>query len=108
MSLVYSIIRSFRDEILFILKKFQPGSNAISFYNEHPYTCCRKEDPFQGLRMGSCLTLGNELSAKAKDIIGKGCPGREQQGERTQENHSAAWLTVSGFMGRGLVSFLCL
>ena len=24
--------------------------------------CCRKGDPFQGPRMGSCLTLGNELS----------------------------------------------
>ena len=24
--------------------------------------CCRKEDPFQGLKLGSCLTLGNELS----------------------------------------------
>ena len=24
--------------------------------------CCRKGDPFQGLRVGSCLTLRNELS----------------------------------------------
>ena len=24
--------------------------------------CCRKGDPFQGLKLGSCLTLGNELS----------------------------------------------
>ena len=24
--------------------------------------CCRKEDPFQGPKLGSCLTLGNELS----------------------------------------------
>ena len=24
--------------------------------------CCRKGDPFQGLTLGSCLTLGNELS----------------------------------------------
>ena len=24
--------------------------------------CCRKRDPFQGLKLGSCLTLGNELS----------------------------------------------
>ena len=28
----------------------------------HSYTCRRKRDPFQGLRVGSCLTLGNELS----------------------------------------------
>ena len=24
--------------------------------------CCRKADPFQGLKLGSCLTLGDELS----------------------------------------------
>ena len=24
--------------------------------------CCRKADPFQGPKLGSCLTLGNELS----------------------------------------------
>ena len=40
--------------------------------------CCRKGDPFEGLRVGSCLTLENELSEethtdKAKDFIGKGC-----------------------------------
>ena len=28
----------------------------------HPWNCCRKGDLFQGLRLGSCLTLGNELS----------------------------------------------
>ena len=27
-----------------------------------PSACCRKGDPFQGLKLGSCLTLGNELS----------------------------------------------
>ena len=25
-------------------------------------SCCRKEDPFQGQKVGSCLTLRNELS----------------------------------------------
>ena len=45
--------------------------------------CCRKGDPFQGLKLGSCLTLGNELSEethadKARDFIGKGHPGGEQ------------------------------
>ena len=37
----------------------------------------------QGLKLGSCLTLGNELSEethadKARDFIGKGHPGGEQ------------------------------
>ena len=44
--------------------------------------CCRKWDPFQGLKLGSCLTLRNESSKethadKARDFIGKGCPGGE-------------------------------
>ena len=44
----------------------------------------RRDNPFQGLRMGSCLTLRNELSKetcadKAKDFTGEGRPGREQQ-----------------------------
>ena len=45
--------------------------------------CCRKADPFHGLKLGSCLTLGNELSEetradKARDFTGKGQPGGEQ------------------------------
>ena len=39
--------------------------------------CYRKGDPFQGPKLGSCLTLGNELSEetradKARDFIGQG------------------------------------
>ena len=62
--------------------------------------CCRKRDPFQGPKLGSCLTLRNELSedahvlTKQETLLGKGA----------QETHSAAWLTVSGFMVMGLVS----
>ena len=39
--------------------------------------CCRKGDPFQGLKLGSCLTLGNELSeethllTKQEILLGK-------------------------------------
>ena len=41
---------------------------------------------FQGLRLGSCLTFGNELSEetgadKARDITGKQHPGEQQQGK---------------------------
>ena len=35
---------------------------------------------------------------KAKDFIGKGRLGGEQQGKGTRENCSATWLAVSGFM----------
>ena len=64
--------------------------------------------------MDSCLTLGNELSAedtcadKARDFIGKGHPGGEQQGKGTQENCSPTWLAVSSFMVMELVSGLSL
>ena len=76
--------------------------------------CCRKGDPFQDPKLGSCLTLGNELSEethiadKARDFIGKGHPGGEQEGKGTQENCSVTWLAVSGFMVMGLVSGLFL
>ena len=66
---------------------------------ESSWNCCRKGDPFQGLKLGSCLTLGNELSEethadKARDFIGKGHPGGEQEGKGTQENCSAVWPAV--------------
>ena len=71
----------------------------------------RKGDPFQGLRVGSCLTLGNELSEERSAIqvrafIGKGCWGGGQEGEVNGENCSATWLTVSDFIVIGLVSGL--
>ena len=40
--------------------------------------CCRKVDPFRGLKLGSCLTLGNELYeetrvlTKQEILLGKG------------------------------------
>ena len=43
-----------------------------------PWVCCRKVDPFQGPKLGSCLTLGNELSkethvlTKQEILLGKG------------------------------------
>ena len=70
-------------------------------------------DPFQGPKLGSCLTLRNELSEetcadKARDFIGKGHRGGEQSGKGSQENCPATWLTISGFMVMGLVSGLSL
>lgn len=69
---------------------------------------CRKRDPFQGPNRGSSLTLRNEFTHadKAKDFFGKRCPGREGKG--TQENYSALWLEVSGFIVMRLVSWLSL
>ena len=31
--------------------------------------CCRQGDPFQGLKLGSCLTLGNELSEETHVLM---------------------------------------
>ena len=42
------------------------------------YQCCRKGDPFQGPKLGSCLTLGNDLFkethvlTKQEVLLGKG------------------------------------
>ena len=83
--------------------------------------CCRKGDAFQGPKLDSCLTLGNELSKEThvltkqeillwekqnEILLGKGHPGGEQEGKGTQENCSAIWLTVLGFMVMRLVSGL--
>ena len=75
--------------------------------------CCRKGDPFQGPRVGSSLTLRNELSQetradKARDVIGKGRLGGEQEGTGIQEDRSTTWLAVSGFMVMALISGLSL
>ena len=77
------------------------------------WPCCRKGDPFRNPKLGSCLTLRNELSEetradKARDFIGRGHPGGEQKGKGAQENSSATWLAVSGFMVMELVSTLSL
>ena len=46
--------------------------------------CCRKGDPFQGPKLGACLTLGNKLSeethvlTKQEILLGKGHPDGEQ------------------------------
>ena len=73
----------------------------------------QEREPLPRPEVGSCLTLRNELSEEThvltkQEIMGKGHPGREQQGRGTQENCSATWLTVSGFMVMGLVSGLSL
>ena len=54
------------------------------------------------------IVRGDTRADKARNFIGKGHPGREQQGKGTQENCSATWLAVSGFTVTGLVSGLSL
>ena len=59
--------------------------------------CCRKADPFQGPKLGSCLTLGNELSeethglTKQETLLGK---GTQVESSRVREKcKKAKWLS---------------
>ena len=61
------------------------GSNSSNWY------CCRKGDLFQDLRVGSGLKLRNEFfrgdtcADKARDFIGRGHPGGEQEEGNLEE-----------------------
>ena len=48
------------------------------------------------------------MLTKQEILLGKGQPGREQWHKGSQEDCSATWLSVSGFMVMGLVSLLSL
>ena len=48
------------------------------------------------------IVWGDTCADKARDFIGKGHPGGEQEGGGTQENCSVTWLAVSGFYGDGI------
>ena len=51
---------------------------ATNCWEDRCLYCCRKGDPFQGPKLGSCLTLRNELSeethvlTKQEVLLGKG------------------------------------
>ena len=69
--------------------------------------CGRKGDPFQGLKLGSCLTLRDELSeethvlTKQEILLGK---GTRVESSRVREPRTA----LLGFMVMGSVSWLSL
>ena len=75
--------------------------------------CCRKGDPFQGPKLGSCLTLGNELSeethvpTKQEILLGK---GTRVESSRVREPRRTALSSdsQSRVMVMGLVSGLSL
>ena len=66
-----------------------------------------KGDHFQGLKLGSCLTLGNELSkethvlTKQEILLGKGAQVESSRVKGTQENCSVTWACSLGFYGGG-------
>ena len=54
--------------------------------------CCRKGDPFQGLKVGSCLTLRNELSkethllTKQEILLGRGAQAESSRVKETRRS----------------------
>ena len=70
----------------------------------------QEEGPLPGPETGllsntrKWIVRGDTCADKARDFTGKGHLGGEQQGKGTQENCSATWPAVSGFMVMGLVS----
>ena len=76
------------------------------------WECFRKGDTFHSPRVDFRLILWNELSKETWAVkataTGKGRPGGEQQDTGTQEDCSATWLAVLGFMVMGLVYGLSL
>ena len=68
--------------------------------------CCRKGDTFQGPKLGSCLTLRNELSEethvliKQEILLGK---GTRVESRRVRERRRIALPQFVGFMVMGLV-----
>ena len=55
---------------------------------------------------GNWIVQGDRCGENAGELFGKGCLGREQEGEGTQEDYCVMWNTASGFMVMGLVSRL--
>ena len=70
-----------RNANFFLIEDFILDVLKICFDKKQCY--CGKGDTFQGPRVGSCLTLRNELSEETcadntRDFIGKGHPRGEQ------------------------------
>ena len=80
---------------------------SLGFSRQEHWSCCRKGDPFQGPKLGSYLTLGNELSkethllTKQEILLGK---GTQVESSRVREPRRTALLvgSSSGFYGDGI------
>ena len=95
------------------MRKLFNGTVKKNTNKKNQYKCFRKADPFQGPKLGSCLTLGNELSeethvqTKQEILLGK---GTRVESSRVREPRRTALPrgSVLGFMVMGLVSGLYL
>ena len=98
-----------RPSVIVCRKQDHKVGGGLTFWMIWKHFCCRKGDPFPGLRVGSCQTLGNGLSEEAhvlikqKILLGRGTraeSSRVREPRRTAL-HAAPSL---GFYGNG-VSF---
>ena len=86
----------------------QPG------FGVEAWTYCRKGDPFQDPKLGSCLTLGNELFkethmlTKQEILLRKGSRVESSSLREPMRTALPCDSAVSGFMVMGLVSRLSL
>ena len=87
---------------------FNKRRNSKERGNKIPTSVVLRETPSRAPKVGRCLTrkeLSEEKCAdRRKRLYWNWHPGGEQQGKGTQENCSATWLAVLGFVVRGLVS----
>lgn len=69
------------------------------------YFCCRKGEPSRAGEWAPLFSTQKGIISgdraipdKPRNVIGRGHWWREQQGKENQDNCSAMWLTISGFM----------
>ena len=90
-----------RSSLWFLLGLFAENtliSQTAGSWTLNQWFCCRKGDPFQGLKLGSCLTVRNELSeethvlTKQEILPGKGTwveSSRARGPRRTAQPHGS-------------------
>ena len=92
---------------MYFQKKYTWANKCSVYLHEGCVTyCCKKGDPFQGLKLGSCLTLRNELSeetyvlTKQEILLGK---GTRVESSRVRERRRTALPQLGlGFYGDGI------
>ena len=64
---------------------FPSGGQSFELQLQHQSFCCRKRDRFQGPKLGSCLTVRNEVSeethvlTKQETLLGRGAQAENRR-----------------------------
>ena len=110
-SLCYITQRVLKCFFLVFLEKIWDKTTWVTNPRESGVKLLQEGGPLPGPESGllsntrKWIIWGDTRADKARDFIGKGHPGGEQEGKGTQEDCSATWLAVSGIMVIGLISF---